>query len=693
LDIKWKKYSRAVSTKIMAFVIAITAFSAAIVIFANIIVIGHGNLDIAMEQSYYLSEEFLADSSRIVQDLRAITEKYKNEEFILSGGTVTEEEIAAKEDQLFRDFGYNSKRYNPNLSEAENYEIFKEAYADRITKAREELIQQHLRDYRQIHRRLSEQKGLYYHASSGETVFTNAHGHTRDYFKSFPSYMIFDSSEQTVFPPEIASNRYYHWIIPSINNIEMESGDAVYIGLAEEYLNPKMAEWQERKDLVTNSLKGVSGLLLVFAAAFVLLVLVTGRKPEDDQGVHLNTIDRIYNDLNLAICFLLIGVWCGSVSIMSHFEIFDKVLFLVTLIIAALGLLLVLSLVKHIKNHTIIKHTLIYTILYHLVRFVTDVFNSGSLAVKVVLIVILYPIIATLTFFIFPITLGVAAWLALKKVKEYNTITEGVKQVKEGNYSYTIDIPGDGEFARLAADINTIADGLNKSVESQIKSERLKSELITNVSHDIRTPLTSIITYVDLLKKETDPDKSKEYLNIIDQKSQRLKILTDDLFEVTKASSGNVPVNCEKIDLVSLITQGLGEFDEQIKERRLDFRLSHPGDKVFIEADGKLLWRTLENLLLNIFKYALEGSRVYIDIVEANEKVKLIIKNISAYELNVSPDELMERFKRGDMARTSQGSGLGLSIAKSLIELQKGNFYIEVDGDLFKAIIEMPRPS
>ncbi|NLG33389.1 MAG: sensor histidine kinase [Syntrophomonadaceae bacterium] len=692
MDIKWKNYSRAITTKIMAFVIAITTFSAAVAIFGNIIVLGHGKLDIAVEQSYYLSEDFLTDSSRIVQDLRAITEKFKSEEFILSGGSVTEAEIAAKEDQLFRDFKYNSKRFNPKLSEAENYEIFKESYADRILQAREELIQQHLRDYRQTLRRINEYKGLYYHAKSGETVFTNAHGHTQDYFKTFPSYMIFDSSEQTVFPTEITSNRYYHWIIPSISN-EMKSGDAVYIGLAEEYLNPKMAEWQDSKDLITNNLKGVAGLLLVFAAAFVLLVLVIGRKPEDDQKIHLTTIDRIYNDLNLAMCFVLIGVWCGSVSALSGFEALDKILFLITLLIAAPGLLLVLSLVKHIKNHTFIKHTLTYNIFYHLVRFVKEVSNSGSLAVKVVLIVILYPIIATLTFFMFPITLGAAAWLALKKVKEYNTITEGVKQVKEGNYSYTIDIPGDGEFARLAADINTITDGLNKSVESQIKSERLKSELITNVSHDIRTPLTSIITYVDLLKKETDPDKSKEYLDIIDQKSQRLKILTDDLFEVTKASSGNVPVNYEKIDLLSLITQGLGEFDDQIKERRLDFRLSHPGDKVFIEADGKLLWRTLENLLLNIFKYALEGSRVYIDIVEADEKIKLIIKNISAYELNVSPEELMERFKRGDMARTSQGSGLGLSIAKSLIELQKGNFYIEVDGDLFKAIIEMPSPS
>ncbi|MDD4170567.1 MAG: HAMP domain-containing sensor histidine kinase, partial [Desulfotomaculaceae bacterium] len=287
-----------------------------------------------------------------------------------------------------------------------------------------------------------------------------------------------------------------------------------------------------------------------------------------------------------------------------------------------------------------------------------------------------------------PVTIGAAAWLAFKKVQEFNAIKEGVKRVKAGELHYTIDVAGDGEFARLAADINSITDGLNKAVENEIKSERLKSELITNVSHDIRTPLTSIITYVDLLKKETDQGKASEYIDVIDQKAQRLKILTDDLFEATKASSGNIPVNFEKLDLVSLITQGLGEFDGKIQTSGLDFKVSAP-DKVLIKADGKLLWRAVENLLLNIFKYALAGSRVYIDIIDSGPAVTLTLKNISAYELNISAEELMERFTRGEESRTSQGSGLGLSIAKSLVEIQNGSFNVEIDGDLFKAVIRM----
>ena len=308
-----------------------------------------------------------------------------------------------------------------------------------------------------------------------------------------------------------------------------------------------------------------------------------------------------------------------------------------------------------------------------------------------VLIVIGYPLAVALTFFMFPITIGAAAWLTLKKVKEFAAIKEGVQRVKEGDIHYTINVSGDGELARLAADINSITDGLNKAVASEIKSERLKSELITNVSHDIRTPLTSIITYVDLLKKEKDQTQAAEYIDIIDQKSQRLKILTEDLFEATKAANGNIPVNYEKIDLVSLITQGLGELDDKIQEHGLEFKISHLQEKIFVQADGKLLWRAIENLLLNIFKYALADSRVYIDIIDSGSGVQLVIKNISAYELNISSDELMERFTRGDESRSSQGSGLGLAIARSLIEIQKGSFNIEIDGDLFKAIIQLTK--
>jgi signal transduction histidine kinase len=311
--------------------------------------------------------------------------------------------------------------------------------------------------------------------------------------------------------------------------------------------------------------------------------------------------------------------------------------------------------------------------------------------VKTVLIVIGYPILIALTFFMFPVTIAFAAWFALKKIKSFHTIKDGVARIKDGDIHHCINVDGKGEFATLAANINSITDGLNKAVDSELKSERLKTELITNVSHDIRTPLTSIIAYVDLLKQEKSSAKVEEYVDILDQKAKRLKILTDDLFEATKASSGNIPVHFERIDIVSLITQGLGEVNEKIEALDLDFKQKYPKDKVYIAADGKLLWRSIENLLSNIFKYALRQSRVYIDIQDLGDEILLTFKNISAYELNISANELMERFKRGDESRLSQGSGLGLSIAKSLIEIQKGKFDIQVDGDLFKAMIYLPK--
>lgn len=435
-------------------------------------------------------------------------------------------------------------------------------------------------------------------------------------------------------------------------------------------------------------------IILVLAGAFIFLMFAIGRSPEDDE-IHLSSIDRIYNDINIALCLALIMIWgAGAVQMAAweqNYQIYSQYFFPCTLLISALGLTLILSLAKHIKNGTFLRHTLLYTLGLALYKFIKDVASSGSTATKIVLIAILYPLIASMATFFFVVVVAAGAWFALQKVKEYEAVKAGIKAVKEGDLNYKIDVPGDGEFAVLAADINSITDGLNKAVENEIKSERMKSELITNVSHDIRTPLTSVITYVDLLKNESDPGKIAEYVQVLEEKSQRLKTLTDDLFEASKAASGNLPVELKAIDPAELIAQGLGEFDEQIQARQLDFKISQPEQKILVNADGKLLWRAIENVFLNICKYALEGSRVYIDIVDQGAEAGIIFKNISAYPLNISADELMERFKRGDESRSSQGSGLGLSIAQSLLEIQGGSFTVEIDGDLFKAIIRLPK--
>lgn len=277
---------------------------------------------------------------------------------------------------------------------------------------------------------------------------------------------------------------------------------------------------------------------------------------------------------------------------------------------------------------------------------------------------------------------------------EHDKINEAIIGIADGNTSYQIDLElFTGKEKVLAQRINNIGMGLESALNEQVKSERLKADLITNVSHDIKTPLTSIINYVDLIKREKIQDpKIQSYLDILEQKSQRLKNLTEDLVEASKASSGNLKLEISDIDLVQLVQQTNGEFEEKFDSRHLELVTKIPETSIIIEADGRRLWRVLENLYNNTFKYAMENSRVYVDIEVSsdNSQVFFTIKNVSASPLNISPDELTERFVRGDVARTTEGSGLGLSIAQSLTQLQGGTFEIIIDGDLFKVHISFP---
>ena len=260
----------------------------------------------------------------------------------------------------------------------------------------------------------------------------------------------------------------------------------------------------------------------------------------------------------------------------------------------------------------------------------------------------------------------------------------------EGNNSDKIEVESlTPEFHNMAGYINDISNGFESAIEEGIKSEKMKTELITNVSHDIKTPLTSIINYVDLLKQENiENEKAKEYIEILEAKSHRLKRLTEDLVEASKASSGNLKLNLEKINIAELINQTTGEFEDKFKESALEVVTKLPQDEVYIEADSRYMFRVIENIFSNISKYAAKNSRVYIDIMTYGDKVSISIKNISAEKLNISPEELMQRFVRGDRSRTTEGSGLGLSISRDLTELQKGKFEIQIDGDLFKVELE-----
>ncbi len=290
---------------------------------------------------------------------------------------------------------------------------------------------------------------------------------------------------------------------------------------------------------------------------------------------------------------------------------------------------------------------------------------------------------------------GIVGVLLFRYKAEQDEIVEGIKRIRDGEVEFKLESASlHGAGRELADAVNNIGEGIRKAVKTSMKDEQMKTDLITNVSHDIKTPLTSIINYVDLLKRmKIEEEPARGYIEILDGKAQRHKQLTDDLVEASKISSGSIVLEKEKLNLTELIHQGIGEYSEKLEENRLQVVFEQGDTPSYIYADSRRMWRVVENLFNNIHKYALEGTRIYIDMAKKENRVEVSIKNISRQQMNIRPEELTERFIRGDSSRTTEGSGLGLSIAKSLVQVQEGNFEIHLDGDLFKVVISFPEYS
>ncbi|PIC82533.1 MFS domain-containing histidine kinase [Sporosarcina sp. P1] len=283
-----------------------------------------------------------------------------------------------------------------------------------------------------------------------------------------------------------------------------------------------------------------------------------------------------------------------------------------------------------------------------------------------------------------------ALFIFVKKTAYLTRILAATNDMAAGHLTQAIPVKGTSQLAKHAANLNNLREGVRVSINEQAKSERLKTELITNVSHDLRTPLTSIITYTDLLKDETlTAEERAKYVGILDQKSQRLKTLIEDLFEVSKMASGNLEMVKQRVDLNQLIQQALAEHAEEFVDQDLHIRTTLPEEPVFAMVDGQKWWRVLDNLLINVWKYSLPGTRVYVNLQQVGSNARIILKNVAKYELTDNTDELFERFKRGDESRQTEGSGLGLAIAQSIVELHGGRMEVEVDGDLFKVTIDV----
>ena len=454
---------------------------------------------------------------------------------------------------------------------------------------------------------------------------------------------------------------------------------------------------------------------VLWLIGMVWLTVTAGRRPEDEE-IHLNGFDRWYTEIAAGT---VIGIWLAG-TIISGTLIANSSLgyshVVVTVIVICLicgtytmawFLIGYLSLVRRIKAGTLWKNSLIRKVLKwigkcsgKLADFARAFSRNTAEKIKVLLVggaflFLQFLIIGCIfggaeVFLLALMAVDVAVMIfAIRKADGQDRIMDGLKKISDGELQYKIKTDTlTGKQKVMAEYINNIGSGLDAAVENSLKKERMQTELITNVSHDLKTPLTSIINYVDLMKREnpTDP-KIQEYLRILDEKSQRLKVLTEDVVEASKASTGNIKLEMNDIDFVEMVQQVIGEFEEKFQEKNLTMMVHFTDEPSIIYADGQRMWRVLENVFGNVVKYAMEGTRVYAEISNRNKKVTFSLKNISAQPLNISADELTERFIRGDVARNTEGSGLGLSIAKSLTELQGGEFKLYLDGDLFKVMI------
>lgn len=318
-------------------------------------------------------------------------------------------------------------------------------------------------------------------------------------------------------------------------------------------------------------------------------------------------------------------------------------------------------------------------------RFVGTLLVAFALGVCILTVLTLVSPVCIVFLAVFVI--GVIIFVA-KRLVGFENLKNGIDKIKNGDLNHKITDCPDGVIGQMADNINTIGEGLQKSLEREVKAERMKSMLITNVSHDLKTPLTSIINYADLLSKEKlSPDEANDYVKIIQQKGERLKQLTSDLFDISKVQSGSEDFDIEDIDICLLVNQALAEFNEDIEKSGLDFRVAVCDKEVFVKGDGKKLSRVFENLFINCVKYAMKNTRVYIDIKSDDTGAAVEIKNIAGYEMNFDVSEISERFVRGDESRTSEGSGLGLAIVKSYVEGCGGTLEIITDGDLFKVTV------
>ena len=657
-----------------------------------------------MDSSYMASNARTAEMTYIAKSANRLLKTYKNEEFVRSGGTVNMEELQqgiideyyseyydTYNEDYYQDSGNTYRQSRETATEYAEGEITERNeralramleekiltdHAEELEQKKQEEIAQSVQNYFTLVESLNQSEGTYYYATDGQTVVGNVSGVTKEFFQEQPAYFLYDHGK---YEMDSKIEGY-----SDLGNVT--ANDEIYVAFSAELVAQRETEFSQDKQYMEQSLLYIILMAATVLVTMLYLLFAAGRKAGDD-AIHLCPVDRIYTDisvvLGITIGLLTAGACVGLLDCFNNYHHFAnleqyqitvaggfayKPVVFISLSAAvyagiAAELILILSLVRKLKAKQLLSHSLIAAIvrkLWHGIRKLWCVFrrllNKGP--------------------------------VLLVSSQQLSQVRSGVQKVKDGYLDFRIELPPDKALYELAQDINTMSDGLQKAVEKELKAERLKTELITNVSHDLKTPLTSIINYSDLLtREELTPDYANDYAKVLKDKSEKLKQLTNDLFEISKVQSGNIDVQREKLQVKVLIEQAIAEYEEKFREVGLQVRVAEIPDDLYIQSDGKKMARVLENLVINILKYAQPQTRVYVDVLERGENCEIVFKNIANYEMNFSADEIIQRFARGDKSRTTEGNGLGLAIAQSYVEACGGTFRVEVDGDLFKATI------
>ena len=542
----------------------------------------------------------------------------------------------------------------------------------------------------------------------------------------FSYYTINDSTymtsdENIYIQPENAVETYSYEDNPNINYYTTNIEDfIIYTSYNENFMDASKQMLVCKSIEMLRPYENSFYILMPICTALTVLILLylivsIGHK-KGTKGIATSDFDKIPLEIIgfIGICIIgLVFILLAQEVDTTEFELIISLLFTVYFTIFIVGIIIFDTIIKRIKSRTFWKTTLVGKIVIILLKpihkfekFMEEVRGTSkyfsNAITKFIVFVCVEVFLAFIVFILFNssdpfiflllefILVAFFIQRMVKAIVNYDKIEKKLKEMYEGDNQTQLDkkdfLP---VFNQSITYLNDISNGLENAIQDRMKSERLKTELITNVSHDIKTPLTSIINYVDLIKQENiQNEKVKEYIEILDNKSQRLKKLIEDLVEASKVSTGNVKLNLEKINIVELINQAVGEFEDKFESKGLDIVINSNENEIFIFADSRYMYRIIENLFSNISKYALQNSRVYIDIQKVDDKVYIKMKNISKDKLNIPAEELMQRFVRGDKSRTTEGSGLGISIAQNLTEIQNGKFNLIIDGDLFKTELE-----